>query len=153
MDKLLKRLLDTGILIGSRRWGGSNITSDIDLVFDTEITDKIINYLEKIGIEIDYSSKGYHLSKMYNEGNFKFEINNKVINIISYKSGDIEKIERLNEYMDSIKDLYIGKRVANSKADRIFVVESYLEFEFSDKEFEFNKGVPGIDIDEDEIPF
>ena len=162
MNELMNKLLDTGILIGSRAWGGDTINSDYDLVFDDVVAKNILVYFDKIGIsyELLAGSSENTENKMHNIRNIKVNLgdplkSDMVINIITYKKEDLEKIHQLNTYMSSIYELTIGQACKNNKAVRIHVVQSFLDFAFNNVLKYKNtskKDVPKIDIDEDDIP-
>lgn len=158
MNELINKLLDTGLLIGSRAWGGDTINSDYDLVFSHEEAENILDYFNKSGIkyqELEGSSESKE-HKMYNISNIKVNLDGMLFNIITYSKEDIKKIFHLNNYMNYIKKLPIGQACTKNKKVRIHVVESYLDFAFgnlsSEGILDTLEDIPEIDLDEDDIP-
>ena len=159
MDKLLKNIASSGILIGSRQWGGLHPKSDWDVVLSTSKTEKLLDYFDKRGIE--YEDRGKTASAdiekhtMFNENNIKVELGDELLNILSYKESDIQKIAELNNTMEKIKETEIGRLCASDKAIRIAVVETFLNVLFG--KVIPSDGYPGLpevdDFDEDDMPF
>lgn len=131
---LVNRLIESGILIGSRRWGGCTEKSDWDIVYSTTKIEQIVSFLESHGYTVQFNSgsSGSGKNVMYNIDNIKVEIGDILVNIITYDDKDLEKIEKLNEYMDIIKDLDIGKECKKNKRSRTMVVENFLDITFGE---------------------
>ncbi len=157
MNDLVNKLLETGILIGSRQWGGDHINSDYDVVFSDKVIMNILAYFDKVGIKYNRleGSSQSETNRMYNHLNIKVDLDGMIFNFITYPEKDINKIFHLNDYMQYIRELPIGQACAADKKVRIHVVESYLDFAFNKinpNTLEEDLGMPQIDIDEDEIP-
>jgi len=155
MEELFDKIVESGILIGSRRWGGSKESSDYDVVISTPKTKKLLEYFEKVGIEynnLGRTSSASHSDKntMHNDINIKVLIAGKLINIISYKEKDIIKIKKLNEAIDSLKGTYIHESMSNNKSIRIKIIEDFLDILFQENsEVPSNKkNIPEINLDD-----
>lgn len=124
-------LIKTGILIGSRAWGGAKRYSDYDLVLSDEKYNKIkISFKEK-GIhfrEFAGFSERVHGHSMFNIDNDKLYFDEETtLNIITYKQTDLPKIKELNKIMKFIvANTTLGQEMADDKAIRIDVVEGLL---------------------------
>ena len=153
MEELFNKIVESGILIGSRRWGGSKESSDYDVVISTPKTEKLLEYFEKVGIEYNDLGKTSSASRsgvitMYNDNNIKVLIAGKLINIISYKEKDIDKIKKLNEAVDSLSGTYIHETMSAYKSVRIKIIEDFLDILFQENmELPSNKN-PEINLDD-----
>jgi len=125
-EKVFNLLLKEGILIGSRKWGGSTQLSDYDLVFDDEMAQRIKTF---IGLSKEIKDAKYYSHRMKNVDNFKFtlRVNNeeKTINIISYSKNDLKVIEDLNDFMGKL-DYNLLNLISKDKMARVNIVESFL---------------------------
>jgi len=159
--KLAENILENGILIGSRKWGGSYNHSDYDLVFNSEDTEKLIDFLEsrkiKFGLNDGMSGRDKHT--MYNKYNLKVHLDGKMINVIGYDSQFIPMVKELNEFMEVFSKFSSYENIKFNKDRRIEIVETFInnwvEFNLGDKKNDFltDNLCPEIDIDEDDIPF
>ena len=132
-------LLKTGILIGSRAWGGYKQFSDYDLILSVEKYDSIKMSFKNNGIYFENLvgfSERLHGHSMYNMSNDKlYFAEDKIINIITYKKEDLPKIEEMNTIMHFLSSSpIIGEQIRNDKHVRIILVETLLNTLFKDVE-------------------
>jgi predicted nucleotidyltransferase len=156
IDDLLKGmveyLLNNGILIGSRRWGGEKPNSDWDVVFNRstffELMQRLHKYEDK-HIKLTFN-RNYSDNKMYNIENVKIKFNDEKyikeeINILVYRDEELPLIDELNHYMDEIRDTQLGLLMKLDKEIRIKVVEIFLDELFREKII--------VDDSDTDIPF
>ena len=134
-NKIFNSILKSGILIGSRAWGGFTEKSDWDLAIDDKKYQKILIYCKDNNISFrhffggeDYNITGH---TMFNITNDKLTFDDgKVINIISYCKDDLPKILELNEIITFLNTTSVGKTMQEDKSYRIIIVESLLSVLF-----------------------
>lgn len=147
INEIKNYLFRNGILIGSRKWGGSHKDSDYDLVFSNERWHKLSQRLDLYHdyLFIDYfpGSSAGATNRMFNTENVKIRFpGGDVYNILTYNEEDIQKIHDLNEAMESLCGTEILKRSIDDKSVRIELVETFLNILFYkkhtlDEEFPF----------------
>jgi len=153
LQKIIDYFMETGILIGSRRWGGYHDDSDYDLVFSKSEYERFIPRLNSYFPDITYEDiANYSQHDMFNIRNlkiyFKPEILKVSINILVYEDENIKKINQLNQWMDEISETKLGQMAKKDKSIRIKVVEMFLDYLFND----YKTIIEVIDPDDD-FPF
>ena len=129
---IINEIMEKGIRIGSREWGGYHSNSDIDFAMSHKDFTKILSRIKEpdtVREEYQYACKGH---TMYNIQNFKLCIEDypHVVNIITYDAKGMKKIEQLNYAMNQLKYTAVGKVIAERKANRIIIVEALLKVLF-----------------------
>lgn len=111
--------------------------SDYDIVIADEKIDKLLKYFDINNIEYrdlgKTSSGNIDKHTMFNERNIKTLIDDKVLNIITYKEKDLDKIKKLNILIYTMKDSFVTNNMIKDKGIRIDVIELFLKILFKDE--------------------
>jgi len=127
--KLLRGMIKNyGILIGSRKWGGSTANSDWDYAFDNKYTKEIQELLTRNGVRYDAlygyeDENGEWKNTMNNVISMKFIIRNKIINLITYNSKGMKGFRDVNKCMKALENTPIAEHIGSDKFCRVALVE------------------------------
>ena len=154
-DKIFNAILTSGILIGSRAWGGFKQNSDWDIILSEENYDKVKIYCKNNNIHFTHyfgGSDNITGHTMFNITNDKLHFEDgRIINILTYEKEDLGKIKELNRIVEALNSGPVGKQMQEDKQVRIRIVETMLEILFCEKIR--NKSCWCQELPDEDIPF